>query len=92
VWANTQLYGEVEAEDMALERELVAVSAAILEANLAGLSAERAATVGRLIVQTIGGSLFSTLRLADDATRDRVIAELKVMLRAYLAALTAPAG
>lgn len=91
VWSNVQLYGEVEDGDLALERELVARSEAILAAHLPALSSAERAGAARLMVQTIGAGLLACQRL-DAAAADQLLAELKLMLRAYAAELAARSG
>lgn len=87
VWTNTQLYGEFEEDDMALEQELVAATERIMGAYAPGLEPERLRTASRLMVQTASAGLFLTIRDGDEEQSRRVVAELKVMLQAYAEAL-----
>ena len=86
VWANSQLYPEIEADDRALEDELAASSATLLRNFAPQLSDERAALAGRLIVETIGTTLILGAR-RNLSPHGELAGELKIMLHAYLEVL-----
>lgn len=88
VWTNTQLYGELEEDDLRLERELIDNTIAVLEAFAPGLGEPRRTAAARLFVQTVSAGLFLVLRAPDELERNRaVVAELKHMLKTYAGAL-----
>ena len=83
VWMNTQLFGVIAEDDLDFERELVVVTDDVLRERAAHLSDERRATAAQLLVQTVSAGLFLIFRPElEDRVAD-LIAELKVMLRAY---------
>lgn len=88
VWTNTQLYGELEEDDLVLERELIASTTEVLDAYAPDVDQARRLAAARLFVQTVSAGLFLVLRTPEDHERNRaVIAELKRMLKAYAGAL-----
>jgi hypothetical protein len=61
----------------------------VIAAHAPGLSESRRITAARLVVQTVSAALFLILRDPDDRRSRELIAELKIMLRTYAAALVA---
>lgn len=89
VWTNTQLYGELMEDDLALEREIVSGTMVVLAGFAPEMPEARRDAVARLFVQTVSAGLFLVLRDPDNPTNREVVAELKRMLRAYAGALVA---
>jgi AcrR family transcriptional regulator len=83
VWTNTQLYGELEADDLVLERELVTATGEVIAAHAPEIPARRRDIIARVMVQTVSAGLFLVLRDPELEDARALISELKRMLRAY---------
>jgi AcrR family transcriptional regulator len=84
IWTNLQLYGEYAEADEALMRELSQASAALMALWRPDLPERKRRLVGRMVVGTVSSLLLMSARESDAAARD-LVAETKLMLRAYLA-------
>lgn len=85
VWRNLELYGEYAAEDQALMREIVQVTAGLLAGWSPTLPAERLGVVATMVVNTVASTMLVLVREDDAARSDAIVEETKRMLERYLA-------
>ena len=84
VWRNLELYGEYAAEDQALMREIVEVTAALLAGWVPALAEERRRVIAIMLVNTVATTMLVLAREDDEAREDAIVAETKRMLERYL--------
>lgn len=83
VWANLQLYGEYAEADEALVREMIDTTASLISAWGPELAPARRKLIATMTVNTITSTMLFAAREKPRAAK-QMVAETKVMLRAYL--------
>lgn len=84
VWMNLQLSGDLVDADLALHEELIERSAEVFGWYLPRASVEERRRIATMTVDVVGAVLFMATR-REPARSAEMLAELKVLLRRYLA-------